>query len=89
MENTTWGIPDTVLGVPAVKGDPCPALPICDMVGNARNGCSNALGMSPSVCIAGLILLTARGQGLYTEKMEMDLQERRKIGFVQPASKEG
>lgn len=66
------------------REDPCPALPVCAMVGNARNGCDTggAPNMSPDVCLAGLILLTARGQGLYTEDMESELQERRRIGFV-------
>lgn len=82
----SWEIPKTRLGPPLFSdgGDPCPALPICDLVGNARKGCSNTLGMPPHVCIAGLILLTARGQGLYTAEMEDALQQRRQIGFVQP-----
>jgi len=71
-----------LLGVPRSSGKPCPALPICEMVGNARNGCeTGGSGHVAQTCLAGLILLTARGQGLYTEKMEDGLQKR-KIGFL-------
>lgn len=68
--------------------DDCPALPICAAVGNARQGCSAGAPMysghprmQANVCIAGLILLIARGQGLYTEEMETELQNRR-IGYL-------
>ena len=71
--------------------EPCPAFPICRLVGNARIGCDIG-GMPASIdaCIAGLILLTARGQGLYTERTEEELQERkeRQIGFAVPPSNE-
>lgn len=65
----------------------CPALPICSMLGNARKACCAGCPTSDPMkvgekCISGLILLVARGQGLYTESMEKDLQDRRQIGFV-------
>lgn len=75
-------VPPLDFGQP--KGDPCPALPICELVGNARKGCMNGGGKDwAQICLAGLILLTARGQGLYTDEMEEELQSR-KIGFLQP-----
>ncbi|MBC17110.1 MAG: hypothetical protein CL942_08665 [Desulfovibrio sp.] len=73
------------LGLDQPKGNPCPALPVCELVGNARNGCMTGGGGKnwDHICLAGLILLTARGQGLYTDEMEEELQSR-KIGFLQP-----
>lgn len=70
------------------RGSDCPALQVCRIVGNARNGCyagykspTPVTSMSMDACIAGLILLTARGQGLFTQEMEDELQQR-KIGFI-------
>lgn len=65
----------------------CPALPICSMLGNARNACCAGCPTSDPMqvgekCISGLVLLLARGQGLYTESMEEKLQEKQRIGFV-------
>ena len=75
------------LGTPVSTGEPCPAYPICEIVGNARKGCEVGAALPPSTCLAGLILLTARGQGLYTDEMETALKERRQIGFaIQPDS---
>ena len=77
--------------IPSLPGrsENCPAAPICAFVGNDRKGCyagSPDLGLSTSEkCMAGLILLLARGQGLYTQEMEVQLQERRKIGFAPPS----
>lgn len=60
----------------------CPALPICSIFGNAYNGCcvdaaKRIDGLTEEKCIVSLILLVARGQGLFTESMEKKLQERR------------
>ena len=70
------------------RGSDCPAVRVCEIVGNARKGCyagckspTPVTTMSMDVCIAGLILLTARGQGLFTQEMEDELQQR-KIGFI-------
>jgi len=81
MENRPVLIPSGLCG----GGDPCPALPICELVGNARKGCMQGGGRDfAHVCLAGLILLTARGQGLYTKEMEEDLQKRQSLGFGLP-----
>ena len=70
------------------RGSDCPALQVCRIVGNARKACcagckspTPVTTMTMDACIAGLILLTARGQGLFTQEMEEELQQR-KIGFI-------
>lgn len=53
--------------------DDCPALHVCEAIGNARRGCCAGESKTPGpripidVCIVSLILLTARGQGINSE----------------------
>jgi hypothetical protein len=54
------------------RASDCPALGVCRLVGNAREGCENGGtcdegGMPTDICLASLILLVARGQGLTSE----------------------
>ena len=65
----------------------CPAFPVCRAIGNSALGCTAGSFTFEQdkyeKCIAGLILLTALGQGLLTEEQERAIRQRR-MGFVVP-----
>lgn len=65
---------------PTQHSIPCPALSICQVVGNYRKGCEHILNRSSEDCLAGLILLIARSQNLWPQEMEAELQKRRHTG---------
>ncbi len=70
----------------AQKDFNCPALPICEMLGNVRDGCAadGPLTMDLNVCLASLIILVARGQGITIDPVEQSITEykKRPIGFT-------
>ena len=70
--------------MPNKRFETCPAFAVCRAVGNATPGCTaDSVTFDQDKyekCIAGLILLIARGQGLLTVEQEQEIQKRR-IGF--------
>jgi len=62
----------------------CPALLVCEAIGNVRKGCYNSSPL-PTVepCLAGIIILLGRSQGLLTEADLEKMKESaaRSIGF--------
>lgn len=67
----------------AREGD-CPAAPVCDAIGNLRDGCkagSTDFRTNMSVCVISLILLISRLGGMWPKEALEELEKRR-IGFA-------
>jgi|GEM_PF-3316041 len=67
----------------------CAAIPICEFIGNARQGCyDNGSTNMRDICIVSIIMLLARLQGITIEEGEIKEPEPKEIGFKPQGAQE-